>query len=91
MGESGVKHLRLLAFSGLLCAAPLAAQEPFTVDDMLRVEGLTDPVFAPDGESLAYVVTGPGDGDATQSDIWLVGWDGSNPRPLYPTMDRDEG
>jgi dipeptidyl aminopeptidase/acylaminoacyl peptidase len=90
-----LKSLHLLALSGaaLLAAplaAPLAAQTPFTVDDMLRVEDVSQPEFAPDGESIAYVVTAPGDGDTTQSDIWMVNWDGSNPRPIYPTIDRDE-
>ncbi len=73
-------------------STPLAAQEaaPFTVDDMLRVEDLSDPVFAPDGARVAYVVTSPGDGDTTQSDIWIAHYDGSGAQPLYPTIDRDE-
>ncbi|MES2698203.1 MAG: S9 family peptidase [Pseudomonadota bacterium] len=73
-------------------STPLAAQEaqPFTVDDMLRVEDLADPVFAPDGARVAYVVTSPGDGDTTQSDIWIAQYDGSGAQPLYPTIDRDE-
>jgi dipeptidyl aminopeptidase/acylaminoacyl peptidase len=70
----------------------LAAQEqaPFTVDDMLRLEDLSDPVFAPDGERVAYVVNSPGDGDTTQSDIWVAHYDGSGAQPLFPTIDRDE-
>lgn len=80
----------LLAATAL--STPLAAQEapPFTVDDMLRVEDLADPVFAPDGNRVAYVVTTPGDGDTTQSDIWIAHYDGSGAQPLYPTIDRDE-
>ncbi|MEO5706403.1 MAG: S9 family peptidase [Alteraurantiacibacter sp.] len=86
----------MLRFTMLLAATalstPLAAQEmqPFTVDDMLRVEDLADPVFAPDGARVAYVVTSPDDGDTTQSDIWIAHYDGSGAQPLYPSIDRDE-
>jgi len=82
----------LLLSASLLAlpAVPVAAQDAFTVDDMLRVEDLADPVFAPDGTRVAYVVTSPGDGDATQSDIWVAQYDGSGAQPLYPTIDRDE-
>lgn len=85
--------LRLLtAASAIALPTAIAAQEPapFTVDDMLRVEDLADPVFAPDGARVAYVLTAPGDGDTTQSDIWVAQWDGSGAQPLYPTLDRDE-
>lgn len=82
----------LLAASALAIPATLAAQEraPFTVDDMLRIEDLSDPVFAPDGDRIAYVVSGPAEGDAAQSDIWIARWDGSGAQPLFPTLDRDE-
>lgn len=72
-------------------ALPATAQDqPFTVDDMLRVEDLTEVVFAPDGQRLAYVVTAPGEGDTTQSDLWVAAWQGDTAHPLYPTLDRDE-
>lgn len=85
-------HLIIAATALATLPAALAAQEqtPFTVDDMLRVEDVSDPVFAPAGDRLAYVVTAPGDGDATQSDLWTAMWDGSQAMPLYPTIDRDE-
>ena len=57
---------------------------------MLQIEGVSDPVFTPDGERITYVVEGPADGDATQSDLWTVGWQGGDARPLFPTLDRDE-
>lgn len=80
-----------VALAAILLARPLAAQEqPFTVDDMLRIEDLSQPVFTPDSSAITYVVTGPGDGDAFQSDLWQAAWDGSSAQPLFPTMDRDE-
>ncbi|MFC3098972.1 S9 family peptidase [Alteraurantiacibacter palmitatis] len=71
-------------------ASPLAAQTPFTSDDMLRIEELSQPVFTADGSAITYVLTGPGDGDAFQSDLWQARWDGSGAAPLFPTLDRDE-
>jgi len=79
-----------LAVAVLALPAPVLAQEAFTTDDLLRIEDLSDPVFTADGNHITYVVTGPGDGDAFQSDLWQAAWDGGDARPLFPTLDRDE-
>ena len=75
-----------------LAGSPVLArrEQPFTVDDMLRIEHLSEPVFAPNSEHIAYVVTGPGDGDARQSDLWTVSWQGGDARPVHATLERDE-
>ena len=70
--------------------APAMAQEAFTTDDMLRIEDLSDPVFVPGSDTIVYVVNAPGDGDATQSDLWQVNWDGSEAHAVQATLDRDE-
>ena len=80
----------VLALGLGLAASPLAAQTPFTSDDMLRIEDLSEAVFTADGSAITYVLTGPGDGDAFQSDLWQAHWDGSSAAPLFPTLDRDE-
>lgn len=80
-----------LALAAALFAQPLAAQVAFGTDDMLQIEDLSDPVFTADGNAITYVLTGPGDGDAFQSDLWQVSWQGQNARALFPTLDRDEG
>ena len=79
-----------LAVAVLALPAPVLAQEAFTTDDLLRIEDLSDPVFTADGNHITYVVTGPGDGDAFQFDLWQAAWDGGDARPLFPTLDRDE-
>lgn len=79
-----------VALFALFTAQPVLAQQPFTTDDMLRIEDLADPIFTPDGATVTYVVTGPGDGDTFQSDLWQAAWDGSSAQPLFPTLDRDE-
>ena len=84
-------RLPLLLATVALAAIPVASaaqeRQPLTVDDMLRIEALSDPVFAPDGDRIAYVVSGPAEGDAAQSDIWIARWDGSGAQPLFPTLD----
>lgn len=78
------------AAAAMLISLPLAAQQAFSTDDLLRVEDLSEPTFTPDGEAVTYVVTGPGDGDSFQSDLWQVGWQGNDARALFATLDRDE-
>lgn len=82
----------VLVLALALPVMPAFAQpaQPFTVDDMLRIEELSQPVFTPDGSAVTYVVTGPGDGDSFQSDLWQAAWDGSGAVPVFPTLDRDE-
>lgn len=79
-----------LTLAAALLATPLAAQQAFTTDDLLRIEDLAEPVFTPDGAAVTYVLTGPGDGDSFQSDLWQASWQGGDARPLFPTLDRDE-
>ena len=82
--------MRLAILATLQAASPLIAQQPFTTDDLLRLEELSEPVFSPDGQHVTYVVTGPGEGDARQSDLWIVSWQGGDARPLHATPERDE-
>lgn len=84
-----MRRICLVAFL-LALPAPALAQDAFTVDDMLAIEDLSQPVFAPDSQSVVYVVTGPGDGDAFQSDLWRVSWQGGDARAVEATLDRDE-
>ncbi|WP_421729459.1 S9 family peptidase [Brevundimonas sp.] len=49
---------------------------PMSVSDLRRERTIGEPVFTPDGEAVIYSVTGAGDGDVQQSDLWRVGWTG---------------
>ncbi|GAA0274005.1 S9 family peptidase [Alteraurantiacibacter aestuarii] len=72
-------------------ASPLLAQsQAFTTDDMLQVEWVSEPAFTPDGNHITYVVTSPGDGETTQSDLWTVSWQGGDAHAVQATLDRDE-
>jgi hypothetical protein len=46
------------------------------------METFSAPSWSPDGRQLAFSRAPLGSGTALASDIWLVGADGSNPRPL---------
>lgn len=85
------KLWRLAAALAALPGAASAAGAPFTVDDFVRVEDLSEPVFAPGGERIVYVVEGVSPAaDLRQSDLWTVSWDGGDARPLTQTPERSE-
>lgn len=81
--------LALLAV-GTAAQAEQSPLQPFTVDDLLRVEELSEPVFTPDSERIVYVVERLGEGDSRQSDLWSVSWTGGDARPLTSTPTHSE-
>jgi dipeptidyl aminopeptidase/acylaminoacyl peptidase len=82
--------------AGLVAGAALAfaaAAEPsrFTVDDLVRLAGISDLDLAPDGEWVVYSVGEANlEADATYSDLWRARWDGTGRRALTRTADEDE-
>src|SRR5213594_3924365 len=86
--------------SGLLCVLAAASfsgsfaadgPRPMEFDDLLRAQRLSDPQVAPDGKSVAYVVTKADKADnKIESDVWLVPLEGGGPRQLTagPKHDR---
>ncbi len=58
---------------------PALAQEktPLAVDDIHKIADITEPVFSPDGNYIAYTVSSHNlEIDATVSDLWRVSWEG---------------
>ncbi len=57
---------------------------PFTPEDIVNVQWLSDPQISPDGRSVAFVVTRmDGEADEYRSQVWLMATDGaSEPRQL---------
>jgi dipeptidyl aminopeptidase/acylaminoacyl peptidase len=77
----------------LLAIAPcaFAASAPFTYDDYYLLTDVSGPVFAPDGERIAYTVSSNDrKRDAAQSDLWSVAWDGGKPLQLTRTPEKSE-
>ena len=70
---------------GLICclpaafaAEPAAARRPLVPDDFYRLEAVSEPRVAPDGQWVAYLVTeNDREADEQRSAVWMVSWDGS--------------
>jgi dipeptidyl aminopeptidase/acylaminoacyl peptidase len=79
---------RALLWLGLALSAATAQAEkrPITLDDLHRLQDVSEPAFAPDGETIVYTVTTHNlDSDAQVSDLWRVGWQGGAPVQLTRT------
>ncbi|MBF6024081.1 S9 family peptidase [Lysobacter niastensis] len=86
--------MRGALLSVLLLAAPAWAADTdarFGAGDLARLADLTEPVFSPDGNTLAYTVsTANLAEDKTQSDLWRVGYDGTGRVRLTDTPKHSE-
>src|SRR5262245_26535885 len=79
---------RLVAWLGLALAAStaLADKRPLTLDDLHRLQDVSEPAFAPRGDAVIYTVTTHNlDIDAQVSDLWRVDWRGGEPVQLTRT------
>jgi len=79
--------LLLLAPSG-----PLTGQQshPFDVHDLWAMDRISDPQASPDGRWVVYGLSSLDEAaDRRRSDLWIVGADGGDPRPLttHPAAD----
>ena len=81
--------MRLLALILALAIVPAAAlgapaaKKPFQPMDVFELEWASDPQISPDGRSIAYVRSYMDVmKDQRRGDLWLVGADGSEHRPL---------
>lgn len=70
----------------LLLAAALAAPGGLVPADLDRLADLSQPDLSPDGRRVAYTATVANvDEDLSQSDVWIVDWDGGQPRRVGRT------
>lgn len=65
---------------------PVHAQterRPLKLDDLFRIKNVSDPQISPDGQWVAYVVsTTDVKADKSDSDIWMVSYDGKTNRQI---------
>jgi dipeptidyl aminopeptidase/acylaminoacyl peptidase len=72
-----------LCFAVCLVGAAHAEQRVLAPDDYLKFADVTAPQVAPDGKSVAYVVTTTDrEADETKDAIWLANWEGTEQRQL---------
>src|SRR4051812_21316716 len=71
----------LLACASALALQPSHAQaprRPLRSSDLYRLRDVRDPQISPDGGSVAYTVTTiDSSKDKSDTDIWMVSWDGT--------------
>jgi dipeptidyl aminopeptidase/acylaminoacyl peptidase len=78
--------VRAALFATALLAAAAGAARELQLEDLYRLQTVSDPQLSPDGRWVAYVVSTPSrERDADESDIWVVAWDGGTPRRLTYT------
>ena len=57
------------------------ADRPITIDDLLRVERVSDPEISPDGRWVVYAVATPDvEANTVRSQLWLAPTEGGPPR-----------
>ena len=84
-----MKTIRL-ALAVLLAAIPVSAQptRALRVDDIFNIREVRDPQRSPDGRWVAYTVTtAVKDTDKSNTDIWMVSWDGIEHIQITSTPD----
>jgi dipeptidyl aminopeptidase/acylaminoacyl peptidase len=75
--------LLVLAHSTLASAQAIPAKRPIRPSDLYRLQTISDPQVAPGGAWVAYVLTTVDSvKDKRNTDIWMVGRDGSQPVQL---------
>ena len=80
------RYVRAVGLLACLLGLPMASAVGFTPADYQRIRNVSDPVFAPDGNSLAYSVgeIDP-ERDEAFSDLWTVPLQGGEPQRLTRT------
>ncbi len=69
--------LKLIILLSLLSAAAFS-QHPITPSDVYKIKSIADPQVSTDGKWVAYVLSTPDSAkDKTDSDIWMISWDGT--------------
>lgn len=74
-----MKHLRPISVAFLACLAPFAAHAGRALEpsDWYRFQAVSDLKIAPDGATVAYLVTGyDKESDQSVATLWMAGWAG---------------
>jgi dipeptidyl aminopeptidase/acylaminoacyl peptidase len=79
----------VLAVAGI--ASAQGGKRPLSLDDLARIKDVRDPQCAPDGKSVAFVVSqiDVKEDKAGNSHIWTVGLDGQNERQITSSTESE--
>ncbi len=80
----GVGWVVFLAVSGFMpCGSEAAETHPFSAEDLVAMDRLSDPQVSPDGTQIVFVRrTTDIEANRGRTDLWLVGRDGESLRQL---------
>ena len=82
--------LAAVVASGVSSPAHAAAARPFSVQDLVTLERVSDPRPSPDGKWIAYVLRSTDlDANRGRTDLWLVGVDGKGARRLTTSPENE--
>jgi dipeptidyl aminopeptidase/acylaminoacyl peptidase len=85
-----MRRLVLVAVLVLPCAAAAQQKRPIRVDDFARIKNVGDPQLSPDGQWVAYTVNTTDLGrDRSDTDVWMVSWDGATTLRLTSTPESE--
>lgn len=80
--------MRYLTLVFIFVSATIYAQRPIVPSDIYHLKSVSDPRLSPDGKWVAFVVSTPDSAkDKSDSDIWMIGWDGAEPIRLTTSPD----
>ena len=77
--------------AGFVCGEVSSQQtHPFSIDDMLAMDRVSDPQVSPDGKRIVFTLRKTDlDADKGRTDLWLVGVDGEGLRQLTSHPESD--
>ncbi|QIG80156.1 S9 family peptidase [Stakelama tenebrarum] len=90
---SAARNIALFALMLAPARIPAAAQEAktaFSAADFRRLETISGPVFAADGETIIYTLTSHAAPEAQYSDLWATEWRSGQARRLTDTPRQSE-
>jgi len=88
--------MRLIILFQIICVSagfasgPCESTHPFSVNDLLAMERISDPQVSPDGEWIVFVLQKSDlEADRGRSDLWMVRSDGTGLRRLTSHAEND--
>src|SRR5262252_5951506 len=81
----------VVVLAGAVVASAQGSKRPLSLDDLARIKDVRDPQCAPDGKSVAFVVSqiDVKEDKAGNSHIWTIGLDGQNERQITSSTESE--